>query len=151
MRILMISLFLLSVPVFACPDLAGTYPTCYSTNGNVDDVRDVVILQSTENDVTTYSMKVTQVSTGRDISQTFVSDGTPITRTDRVSNIGISVTSITTATCDNEDLNFDVILKWGNRSVGRVVTVARIEGNHLLQEIEGTFMGKNFTDIVICE
>ena len=96
-------------------------------------------------------MKVTQVSTGKDISQTFVSDGTPITRTDRVSNIGISVTSVTTAICDNEDLNFDVILKWGNRSVGRVVTVARKEGNHLLQEIEGTFLGKNFTDTVICE
>lgn len=151
MRLLIVVLLVSSVSAFACPDLAGTYPTCYSTSSNVDDVRDVVILQSTENDVTTYTMNVTQVSTGKEISQTFVSDGTPLTRTDRVSNIGFSVTTVTTTTCENDDLKFDVVLKWGSRSVGRVFTTARIEGNHLLQEIEGTFMGKNFTDTVICE
>ncbi len=136
--------------IAACPDLAGTYSICRSATGASNGSSDMVVTQTVNNGVTTYTFTSTDDDTQERITTTAIADGKPRTTVENDPNWGeFQSTEIYSCSDGKVVGNLDVKLQ------GQEIVVLDMEshknGDSLEIDSNGMIFGQNIQDKVICE
>mgnify|MGYP000989558858 CR=1 FL=1 len=141
-----IALFL-TVPVLACPQLAGTYQNCRSTTGSTSGVTDLVVTQQGH----TYVVSGTENSTHERMTETFVANGVPAQNTRIIPRINMRANTVITTTCDGQVLKVNGFARTAAMRVGDAAVEVRRMGRGLEVRATGRLMGVPVADNLICE
>jgi hypothetical protein len=151
MRFFIIILSLTTFSAFACPELAGSYRTCHTANGEVELDYDVIVSQLVLNRVMIYSVISTDSDTHERSSLDIIADGMLRAEQIEIPELGGILDVSTQATCSGEILIINTTTKLNDSLYGSTISrVSKIDHN-LFQETTGTFMGEPINDLVVCE
>jgi hypothetical protein len=140
-------LALASLPVFACPQLAGTYLNCRSTTGATSGVTDLVVTQQG----ITYVVSATENSTHERMTETFVANGVPAQNTRVIPRINVRANTTITTTCDGQVLKASGVARSAGLPVGDAAVEVRRRGRGLEVRATGRLAGIPVSDTLICE
>lgn len=140
-------LALISLPVFACPQLAGTYLNCRSTTGNTSGVTDLVVTQQG----VTYVVSGIENSTHERMTETFVANGMPLQNTRLIPRLNVRANTTITTTCEGQMLKATGFARSVGMPVGDATVEVRRRGRGLEVRATGRLMGVPVSDTLICE
>ncbi|MBC7385329.1 MAG: hypothetical protein H7301_04080 [Cryobacterium sp.] len=138
--ILVASLFSATVAQ-ACPDLSGEYSQCRSQTGEAEVSRESISQRSQD------GTEVYSVSSDNLEPMEYVADG----ETYSVDAPDSNLTYDTTATCEDDALEVDIVARLAGFKVGSGHVTTRKNGNQLTQEIHFSSPAKSVDDTVTCE
>lgn len=142
---------LISLPAFACPQLAGNYTVCRSSTGQTPGERDVVVSQRQVGGVMEYSVTGTDEETHERTTSTVIADGKPRTEEQTDPSTGISFSLTTTARCNGQTLLMDTSLSFSGQVAGQLKSSITKNGNQLVTKTEGMMMGQAVNETVTCQ
>lgn len=151
MRFIVIAGLFSSLSAMACPDLAGTYSTCRSITGNTSGSTDMVITQSTQNKVTTYTIVSTDSETNERETETYRADGkiTSSTITDPDSGIVLTMSSV--VKCAGYALNLNMKVNMSGQQVADMTSSMSKSNKQLTIKMTGSNFGEEINETLICE
>lgn len=141
---------LISIGAYACPELSAQYANCKSPRGTGSTSSNMVITQSTSNNVTSYQMAFTNDETQSRSEQTLVGDHTPrkTSQTDPIT--GVVYDTFTTTHCEDDVLVVTTDLQMGGKPFGHlVISMYRLDEG-MMQSMEGELFGKPVSQSLIC-
>lgn len=151
MRLIVIAGLFSSLSAMACPDLAGTYTTCRSLTGNTSGSTDMVITQSTQNKVTTYTVVSTDSETNERETETYRADGKINSSTITDPDSGIAVTMSSVVKCANNALNLNMKVSMSGEQVADMNSSMSKSNKQLTIKMTGTNFGEEINETLICE
>jgi len=151
MRILAITLFLISAPVFACPNLAGNYATCRSVNGYSAGQTDMVVTQKIQNKITTFEVSAINNETNEREYETYKADGRRYSQVITDEDSGMTLETSSIISCTNKSLNIKMEMKLDGYSAGyQTITVSKV-GTQLIVDSKSYDGDETIVDKEICE
>lgn len=151
MKILFVIFMSTSLSVFACPDLSGSYLECRPTTGHSTGSRDMVVTQSHESGITTYSASAINSQSNERETATYKADGL---RKEEVLIDPINHRSTIISTliyCKEDKLNIHINLSSEGKQTGfSDVTVFKL-GSQLIIESHSGDETQEGKDREICE
>lgn len=151
MRLVAFMTLLISTSVLACPNLAGRYASCRSTTGQSSGSVDMVITQSTNRGITTYTMTATDSESQERSTDAIKSDGKPLIDTEVDPESGLTLTTSMSASCTATALNIKVNADLSGTPILTAEMKVTKVGNQLQQVITGMAGEESLNDTVICE
>ena len=134
-----------SLPVIACPNLAGVYKTCSGTMGQI------VIEQKIVNKVTQYTFTTSEVEAEEDRIEKYIADGKIKVSTETDPDTGITIRTSTSTSCSGEVLRIKMDAKVDSEEFANVTIQTSKVGNQLKQTFSGISMGETVSETVICQ
>jgi hypothetical protein len=150
MRFFMIILSLTAFSAFACPELAGSYRTCHTANGEVELDYDVIVSQSVVNRVMIYSVTSTDSDTHERSSLDIIADGILRTEQIEIPELGAILDVSTQARCSGQTLVVNTTTRLNGAPAGTTTSLVSKVGEELHQETSGSFMGETVNELVVC-
>lgn len=148
MRHLVFALVLTSGSALACPDLSGAY-LCRSETSS--EVYDLEISQTTQRNVTTYTISSTDAETHERTTEVLKADGRPVILTEVDPDSGTTIKQTTMVTCTRQVLTVKIIVTVQNQVVGNLTSSVKKENNKIIQTINGKVGDNTINDSIICE
>ncbi|MGE3609793.1 MAG: hypothetical protein AB7I27_09435 [Bacteriovoracaceae bacterium] len=127
-------MLLISAPLFACPELKGTYTTCVSNSG-IEYHWSLKIEQAPEGP--TYKMTQIYPETGLTSRSEFIVDGKPHATTYYDEAAGRNMATIQTAICEDDTLKTSIEISSGPNH--KLITNARwrmLEDKLVIEELD---------------
>jgi hypothetical protein len=151
MRAFAVSLLLVSAPVLACPNLAGTYATCRSLTGQNPGQTDMIVTQKIQNKITTYDVSAINNETNEREYETYKADGRRNTQVITDEESGMTLETSSLITCTTKALNIRFDMKLDGYSVGyQTISVAKV-GNQLIIDSKSFDGDETIIEKEICE
>lgn len=145
MRASLALLAFVSLPVIACPNLAGVYKTCSGTMGQI------VIEQKIVNKVTQYTFTTSEVEAEEDRIEKYIADGKIKVSTETDPDTGITIRTSTSTSCSGDVLRIKMDAKVDSEEFANVTIQTSKVGNQLKQTFSGISMGETVSETVICQ
>lgn len=150
MRLSIALLAFVSLPVFACPNLAGTYKTCQTSGADGTSVSQIVIDQKIINKVTQYTFTTSEIEANEDRIEKYIADGKVKISTETDPDTGVTIRTTTTTTCTADILKIKMDAKVDSEEFANVTIQTSKVGNQLKQTFSGISMGETVSETVIC-
>lgn len=149
MRTLALAFSILTLPAFACPNLAGKYATCRSSTGATGGTSNLVVTQKVINNVTHFTIVSTDDDTRERITETYIADGKK--RVASQSEDGFTIKTETIASCKGAELNLSIKAFLNTDLMADMKMKVTKNGTTMTQVATGTSMGEPIKDTVICK
>lgn len=150
MRSFIILASLISLPAFACPNLAGKYATCQSTTGQSEGSTDITVTQKVTNNITTYKMQLISAEE-EEVEEIYIADGRVKTETISDEETGLTLKTNTTSSCNGSTLNVKLVAFMNNEEMANMnVKITKANGK-ITQVVSGVSMGQRVSDTIVCE
>lgn len=146
----LLALFI-SVPVFACPQLAGNYKTC-RVLGAASNAPSTAILvrQKLIDQLHQFDLSVTEAE-GDVRTEIYLADGKTKTSTNTDEDTGVTIQTRTTSSCTAKELLVSMEARMDSQEFAKISIRMSKSGKQLVQVFKGTSMGEPINDTVICE
>lgn len=151
MRALFIALTLASTSAFACPQLAGTYKECRSTTGNSSGSTDMVVSQSVQNKVSTYTVTATNNDSQERETEIYKADGKAVVESIEDTDSGMIFQTSTVVSCSGNVLNINIDMKLNGMKIGYSKVKVSKNGKQLIIDSKNFDGEEEVTDKEICE
>lgn len=151
MRFAFALLAVISLPVFACPQLSGTYKACKTNSAAGTDVTQIVIEQKVINKVMNYTFTTNEVESEEERTEKYIADGKIKISTETDQDTGITIKTTTSTTCSGDMLKIKMDAKVDSEEFANVVIQISKVGTQLVQSFSGISMGEPVSETVICE
>ena len=151
MRSSLALLAFISLPVFACPNLSGTYKTCQTSGANGTNVAQIVIEQKIINNITQFTFTTSEIETSEDRIEKYVADGKLKVSTETDPESGITIRTSTSTSCVGDVLRIKMNAKVDSEEFANITIQTSKVGNQLKQTFSGISMGETVSETVICE
>jgi hypothetical protein len=150
MRALLGLVLLLSSPVFACPDLMGTYKNCQSSNAEAPSPSIIQVEQNVVNNIHQFIIRTTDSTNGDQGVEKYLADGKT-----RVSNLkdpenGTIIKTQTLASCSGQSLNVKLNITIDGQALASMDVKVTKENGQLVQVYKGENMGEAVNETVTC-
>lgn len=149
MRFCTMALLLASFSAMACPNLTGNYNKCVSLHDGSTVSTDLVMSQSVEGGVTTFSSEETEPEYGNRESTKFIADGAERVESDDMD--GTTLTTTIIAVCEGDALVINNRLFMDGMPLGNRSTTLSKDGDKLVSVLSQTVMGNEASVTVVCE
>jgi hypothetical protein len=150
MRIFAVVLAFSSFNALACPNLAGQYARCVSSTGVSAESTDVVVTQSIQNKVTTYTFTSTDSDTQERHQNTFIADGRTYSTSERDPESGWVMETKLSLRCVGQSLHFRSFAILDGEEIAHTNQIFTKQGKQIQSKMEGRIMGQAISDL-ICE
>lgn len=151
MRILITALFLVSAPVWACPNLAGNYATCRSVNGHTSGQTDMIVTQKIQNKITTFEVSAINNDTNEREYEVYKADGRRYSQVITDEDSGMTLETSSVISCTSRALNIRMDMKLDGYSVGyQTISVSKV-GSQLIVDSKSYDGEETITEKEICE
>lgn len=151
MRATLALLAFVSLPAFACPNLAGVYKTCQASGTDGSTVSQVVIDQKIVNKVTQYTFTTSEVEAEEDRIEKYIADGKIKVSTETDPETGVTIRTSTSTSCMGDVLRIKMDAKVDSEEFANVTIQTSKVGNQLKQVYSGISMGETVSETVICQ
>ena len=153
MRTLMLTLALFSTSAFAvnCPNLTGKYLKCTSTTGTTEGSTNFEVSQKLVNGYNHYTLTYTDDGTQERKTDLYKADGKTYVESQTDPENGITLKVEMRTTCGNGQVVSRSNIWMQNESLGSLTVTVTKSGKVLSQNVEGTVMGEEVNDTVLCE
>lgn len=151
MRSLYALVALVSLPVFACPNLAGNYKTCRSSNPQNSTVTEANIEQKIVNKVHQFTFTSQEVSSEEARTDKYSADGKTHTVSETDQDTGITVRTSTNASCSGNALIIRMNATIEGEAFANITIQNTKVGNQMVQVYTGTTMGEAVNETITCE
>jgi hypothetical protein len=153
MRVFLSAFMLMSFSAFAaCPNLSGTFKICTPDPNDGSGSTDMVVTQSINNGVVTYTMTSTDNKTHERSTEVYVADGKVRTTTQTDAETGITFITSLTAACDtNSNLNGSLKVTANDEDFANISMSAKKVGQRMVTGVSGLMMGQDITQTTTCE
>jgi hypothetical protein len=149
MRNLAFALLFASTSALACPNLAGTYAVCSSTDSS--DSTDMIVEQKAERGVTTYSFSSIDAETHERSTDIYVANGKTQTLNETDPDTGLNVKIVTTATCNGtRSLNVKMKIYIEGELFSDLASTVTKSGSSMKMETTGKLMGEAVKETTVC-
>lgn len=150
MKFLALSAMILSFSAMAaCPDLSGTYASCRSNTGEVN--QGPTISQNISNGVTTYTVVSIDPETGLEITESYIADGLLRVATETDAETGMTLSMGAQATCTGNALSINVQVASQDQEFANLNLKVTKVGGQMTTVTNGTTMGETVNEIEVCE
>lgn len=150
MRLSFLLLAFVSLPVLACPNLAGTYKVCHSSTGH-NTMTEITVEQKIVNKYYQYTLTM-QDAEGKNVRvEKYTADGKTKIATDTDSDTGITIKTETLTSCQDNVLNIKMDATLDSEAFANVSIKATKDGNQLTQVFSGMSMGEPVNDTIFCQ
>lgn len=151
MRSLLALLAFISLPVFACPNLAGVYKTCQTSGVGGSTVAQIVIEQKIINNVTNFTFTTSEIETNEDRIEKYIADGKFKVSTETDSDSGVTIRTSTSTTCVGDVMKIKMTAKMDSEEFANITIQTSKVGNQLKQTFSGISLGETVSETVICQ
>lgn len=151
MKLLFCFLYLVSVSIYACPDLSGHYSECRPTTGHSTGSRDMVVSQINENDVTTYNASAINSQTNERESAIYKADGLIKLDENTDPNTGKKTIISSIISCLDNKLSIYYSFQTDGVNTGFSKVLVYKTGHHLIIESHSKDLDQEGSDREICE
>ena len=144
MRLIVIAAILASTSAFACPNLAGSYQACKSSQG---DSAGMEISQRVENGITIIESTSINEETGEVEKDIMIADGVSRSTTDSEGMVTTNRVS-----CEGDKLIIEAKFSEPTTGIsGSALSTTSRDGQKLVSHMKGDFMGEVMEDSIVCE
>jgi hypothetical protein len=151
MRSSLALLAFISLPVLACPNLAGTYKSCQTSGAEGTSVAQIVIEQKIINNVTQFTFTTSEIETNEDRIEKYTADGKLKVSTETDQDSGVTIRTSTTTSCVGDVLKIKMNAKMDSEEFANITIQTLKVGNQLKQTFSGISLGETVSETVICE
>lgn len=149
-KIILILCSIISYNLYACPNLVGRYNKCKSEI-NPKMRGEYLIDQHQENNYNVYTVQFIDDETGDAKTDTIPTDGSKVTRKERVPKVGVNVRVEARSSCIAESVVTESELFFLGGNVGHFTTKIFRTGNTLHSDIDGHYLSKDIHKRITCE
>ena len=150
MKLLFLVATIFSLPVLACPNLAGTYKICKSSNGQ-NSMASITIEQKFINKYNQYTLTIQETDDREVRVEKYTADGKTKIASDTDAETGITIRTETLTTCKDNILNIKMNATLDAEAFANVTIKMSKVGNQLTQFFSGTSMEEPINDTIVCE
>lgn len=140
----------ISFNLYACPDLVGRYNKCKSEI-NPKMKGEYLIDQHQESNYEVYKVQFIDDETGDEKIDTIPTNGSKISRKERVPKIGVNVRVVASSTCADESVVTESEIYFLRGNVGHFTTKIFRTGTVLHSDIDGHYLSKEIHKRIVCE
>lgn len=151
MRFIAITAMFFSVSAFACPDLSGKYAACISQTGNTAGSNDMVVTQTTQNKITTYTITSTDAESNESSTEVYRADGKLVSNSIKDPESGMVLVMSSLVKCAGTALSMNMKVSMNNELVADMLTNVTKAGKQLTIKMTGNNLGESVTETLICE
>lgn len=151
MRSSLALLAFISLPVFACPNLAGVYKTCEASGSGGSTVSQIVIEQKIINNVTNFTFTTSEIETNEDRIEKYIADGKLKISTETDPDSGITIRTTTSTSCVGNVMKIKMNAKMDSEEFANITIETTKVGNQLKQTFSGISLGETVSETVICQ
>jgi hypothetical protein len=151
MKLVILTLALISLPAMACPELAGKYSACRSSSEQESTSSEVSIEQEIVNQVHQFKIQTVDTQSGDRGTENYQADGKLKISTQTDPDNGTEVRTETLASCSGNSLYVKLKVTIDSRPLAKInVKVSKIN-NQLVQVFTGENMGQTLNHTTYCE
>jgi hypothetical protein len=147
--IITISSLAISLNLYACPDLVGRYNKCHSEIRPMKG--EYVIDEHQENNYSVFQVQFIDDETGEVRNDTIPTNGSTISRKERVPKIGVNVRVEASSTCQLDQVVTESQIYFMGANVGHFTTRIFRTGTTLHSNIDGRYLSKDINKQITCE
>jgi hypothetical protein len=149
MRHIFFFLAVCSVSAYACPDLSGEYLVCRNQS-NLVVMTDVVLSQLVTDNITTYSMELTDVE-GERSSDEYRADSITYTSDFSVPELGIEAKVDTKSSCSENALKINQEIVVNGEVVVKMDSTLSKKDNRLVLTVQGHNEEETVNELITCQ
>jgi hypothetical protein len=140
----------ISFNLYACPDLVGKYNKCKS-EVNPKMRGQYIIDQHQESNFEVYTVQFVDDETGEAKTDTIPTNGSVVSRKERVPKIGVNVRVEAKSTCDATAVVTDSQIYFMGAHSGHFTTKIYKTGTTLHSDIDGSYLSRDIHKRITCE
>lgn len=151
MRSFLMLLALVSFPALACPNLAGNYKTCQSSANSGSTTRQISIAQKLVGGFHQLTFTMKEAEGEEETVEKYLADGKTKTTTETDADSGITIKTITSASCNSSALTIKMKALIDSEEFANLVIETKKDGQQLTQVYSGTSMGEVVNETIVCQ
>jgi hypothetical protein len=140
---------IISLNLYACPELVGKYNKCHSEIRPMKG--EYVIDEHQENNYSVFQVQFIDDETGEVRNDTIPTNGSTISRKERVPKIGVRVRVEASSTCTADQVVTESEIYFMGGNVGHFTTKIFRTGTTLHSDIDGHYLSKDIHKRIACE